>query len=287
MKHAIMMMGYGNGKVAQKTIDVLDDPDIDFFIHWDKKYSIPNFQSKLSNIYYLKDRKSVNWGTDMQTIVEKQLLMSVYNRHEYDYVHLISCNDMPLMTPEYFKKYFENKPYAIGFLGYLDKQIYRRISGYFPIRHINVRGTIRYWLIIKFMDYLNILLHINRVKNKPLEKGCNWFSMDIQYVKKILQFSDFKMFMNTFTGDEFYVQTVLHDLKPKSIEEKYDYYSDDYRMTKSSEMASRYIDWMRGKGKPYVFKQSDATFLCSIVNTEYAFGRKVNDPKVIDKVFNQ
>lgn len=287
MRHAIMIMGYGSGEIVQETINILDDYDIDFFIHWDKKFKIPNFVSEKSSIYYLKNRKDVHWGTDMQTIVERNLMMAVYKEKKYDYVHLISSNDMPLMTPDYFKKFFDNKPYAIGFLSYLDKYRYRRMAGYYPIRHLNLKSGIRYFLIVKNIEYLNRIFHINRVKNKPLEKGCNWFSMKIGYVKKVLEFDDFGMFKHTFTGDEFYIQTILHELKPKNIEEKYDYYSDDYRMTKSSAMACRYIDWMKGRGKPYVFQQSDVKFLSNIVNTHFAFGRKLDDHNIIPCVFKK
>lgn len=42
MKHAIMVVGFGNDtSILQKTINILDDTDIDFFIHWDAKYSTP------------------------------------------------------------------------------------------------------------------------------------------------------------------------------------------------------------------------------------------------------
>jgi hypothetical protein len=287
MKHAVMIMGYGNGEMVQNTIDILDDYDIDFFIHWDKKFTIPAFHSNKSKISYTQKRFNVRWGTDLQTIVERQLLTDVYNTHSYDYVHLISSNDMPLMTPDYFKKYFETRPYKIGFLDYLDKHIYNRVNGFYPIRYLQLKSGFKFFLIIKNLEYINILLHVNRLKNKHVEKGCNWFSMRIDYVEKVLKFKDFKMFKNTFTGDEFYIQTILHDLKPKGLEEKYDYYSDDFRMTRSSKMASRYIDWMKGKGKPYVFKMSDVELLSTIVNTEYAFGRKLDDPKVIKAVFKR
>ncbi|WP_203619574.1 beta-1,6-N-acetylglucosaminyltransferase [Apilactobacillus nanyangensis] len=287
MKHAIMVMGYGNGNITQRTIDVLDDKDIDFFIHWDKKFDIPHFNSKNSSIYFIKDRKNVHWGTDMQTIVERELLKSVYDTNNYGYVHLISSNDMPLMTPNYFKKYFYNKPYAIGFLDYLDKARYRRMSGFYPIRHLNLKSGIRFFLFIKNIEYLNRIFHVNRVKNKHIEKGCNWFSMKIDYVKKVLDFKDFGMFKHTFTGDEFYIQTILHDLKPKDLNKKYDYYSDDYRMTQSSFMAARYIDWIKGVGKPYVFKKDDVDYLSSIVNTKYAFGRKLDDYEIIEQVFKK
>lgn len=285
MKHAVMIMGYGDGKIVQNTIDVLDDPEIDFFIHWDKKFDIPEFKSVHSQIYFTKNRRKVYWGTDTQTMVERMMLEEVYNTHRYDYVHLISSNDMPLMTPDYFKSYFEKKPYAIGFLDYIDRQIYNRAKYYYPIRYMKLKTGVRFYMIIKNLEYLNTILGVDRLKHKTLEKGCNWFSMDIKYVKRVLDFKDFKMFKNTFTGDEFFIQTILRDLKPKGLTEKYDYYSDDYRMTRSSAMASRYIDWLNGHGKPYVFTTADVDRLKTVVNTDYAFGRKIDDESVITDTF--
>ena len=38
MKQAILVMGHGEqSTILQKTIDILDDKDIDFFIHWDNQ----------------------------------------------------------------------------------------------------------------------------------------------------------------------------------------------------------------------------------------------------------
>lgn len=33
MRHAIMVLGHGNGGILQKTIKHFDDKDIDFYIH--------------------------------------------------------------------------------------------------------------------------------------------------------------------------------------------------------------------------------------------------------------
>ena len=42
MKHAILVIGYGNSaEILQKSIDILDSYNIDFFIHWDARYNLP------------------------------------------------------------------------------------------------------------------------------------------------------------------------------------------------------------------------------------------------------
>lgn len=289
MKHAILVMGYGKFDVLQETINVLDDYDIDFIIHWDKRNDLPKLLSKKSKIICLNNRISVRWGTDLQTKAEKKLLSYVSEVGTYDYVHLISSSDIPLMDADHFKKFFTEGSYHIGFLDYHEDRIINRLKYYYPIRYFNVRPHFMYLILIKPLTYLNKAFKINRIEGKHIEKGCNWFSMDSMFVKEILGFKDFRMFMNTFTGDEFYVQTILRRLKPKKLELKYNYFSDDLRMTESSKMAARYIDWLRGKGKPYVFSDSDTdvNILANKFNTTFAFCRKVNDPNVIRKVINK
>lgn len=107
MKHAIMVMGSGyQSGVLQELINHFDDHEIDFFIHWDRKFPLPSLNSKYSKIIFIP-RIKVYWGTCTQIYAKKELLKNVraYKR-KYDYVHLISSSDIPLMTKEYFKLFF-------------------------------------------------------------------------------------------------------------------------------------------------------------------------------------
>lgn len=63
MKHAIMVLGHGeDASILQKTIDLLDCDNIDFFIHWDRKYKQPSLCSKCSKVYMIKKPILVSWG---------------------------------------------------------------------------------------------------------------------------------------------------------------------------------------------------------------------------------
>lgn len=54
MKHAIAVEGSGNdASVLQALIKHFDDPEIDFFIHWDKKFNIPELKSRLLKIMFI------------------------------------------------------------------------------------------------------------------------------------------------------------------------------------------------------------------------------------------
>ena len=80
MKHAILVMGYGNdAAVLQATINHLDDPQIDFYIHWDQRYPLSQLKSSYSKIIFIKERQAVYWGTYSQIKAEYCLIKNVAN----------------------------------------------------------------------------------------------------------------------------------------------------------------------------------------------------------------
>lgn len=274
MKHAIMVLGSGsNTKVLQKLIEHFDDKNIDFFIHWDKKFPLPSFTSKYSKIILIP-RIRVYWGTSTLVHAEKMLLESVKNNNaHYEWIHLISSSDIPLMTKDYFFSFFKENKKRL-YLGF-DRDSTQnsfRLMYYYPIAHFNVR---KYHYVIKIIKGINRFFHVNRLKNKSitLEKGSEWFSIRSTYIEKILKYPNYEIFDNSFLADETYLQTILAEYKPKVINEEVNC------------MAARYIDWNRGK--PYVFKADDIPELRKVVNTKYAFARKVYDEKIITDIFQK
>lgn len=269
MRHAIMVLGSGNdAQILQKLIEHFDDPEIDFFIHWDLKYKLPRLKAKKSHISFVP-RIKVYWGTSTQVFAEQKLLQSVWkSKEKYDYIHLISSTDIPLMTKQYFKCYF-NKPLYLGFSP-RSKEEYRRLSFYYPIDHCNIRNHKMFMHLIKAF---NILLHIDRLENKNIVpmKGPNWFSIRSTFLPTILNYGHMDIFNHSFLSDETYLQTILGNYRPEHLKE-------------DNKMAARYIDWHRGK--PYVFTKEDIPELKEKVNTRFAFARKVEDPRLINGIFN-
>ncbi|GAA3632532.1 beta-1,6-N-acetylglucosaminyltransferase [Lactobacillus hamsteri] len=272
MKHAIMVIGSGtNADVLQETINVLDDPEIDFYIHWDKKFNIPKLNSEKSNILFLPDRISVQWGNQTQIEATIKLLEIIKSKKiNYDYIHLISSNDMPLMTVDYFKKYF-NKEVYLEYDHPITSAIIHRVSYYYPA-NIDFR---KHKYILKLFKLFNSIFRINRLKNLKIKKGANWFSIKYKYVNEILN-SNLKIFYHGFCADEIFVQTILH---------RFDKIPENVPVSDANYQAARYIDWKRGG--PYVFKMSDISELKLVINTKYAFARKIKDPNIIKKVFNE
>lgn len=269
MKHAILVLGFGSdAKVLQKVINHFDDPNIDFFIHWDLKYKIPKLVSQSSHIIFVP-RTKIYWGTSSLVFAEQRLLKCAWNNaRNYDYVHLISSNDIPLMTKQYFKNFF-NKDLYLGFAP-RNKKDDQRLSFYYPIDHLNIRG---HGYLIQFIKAINLIFHINRLKGRNITpaKGVQWFSIRSKFLPSILNYKNMDIFKHTFLSDETYLQTILSDYRPEKLKN-------------DNEMAARYIDWQRGT--PYVFTKKDILELKKVVNTKYAFVRKVKDPNLLDDIFS-
>ena len=266
-----MVIGYGNNPIIlQQCIKVLDDEDIDFFIHWDKRYKIPSLNIQKGNIFYVKNRIAVKWGSNTQMKAECLLFnLVLHANRNYEYVHLISCNDLPLMTADYFKNYFK-KSYYIGFKHPTPSGTYKRISYYYP-NNVDFR---RHKNIKRFYTLIYSTLRINRLKNIPnlkVKKGPQWFSAKENYLEEIVKYKYLNKFNHSFCVDEVFLQTILARLDTNNSE------NDNYQ-------AARYIDWKRGF--PYVFQAKDIPELKSMINTRFAFVRKIKDPKIGKKLYD-
>ncbi len=262
-----MVIGYGDSEILQETINILDDTDIDFYIHWDKKYKLPKLNSVHSKLFFI-NRSKVYWGTDTQVIAEHRLFESVYkSKFNYDYVHLISSSDIPLMTRDYFKNFFKDEAY-ISFQNPVTELMRTRVKYYYPFRNVNIRNKIGHVIFVSTTKLFNKLLGINRLKQgNEVYKGTNWISLRSNLLKEIIEYPNYDMFLHSFLADEIYVQTIL----------------SRFNKNENKTDSARYIDWNRGQ--PYTFNLSNVGELKNLINTKYAFARKVTDVRVPIQIF--
>lgn len=73
-----------------------------------------------------------------------------------------------------------------------------------------------------------------------------------------------------------FVQTILPEL---------DKIPDNIPVSNANYQALRYIDWKRGG--PYVFKLDDVNELRNVINTKYAFARKIKNSNIIKEAFKE
>ena len=111
MKIAILIQCHKNPKQINLLLDKLNHPDIDCYIHIDRKADFSTEIIKRDNIILLPDEKrvAVEWAQISQITATLNLMKEAYQHGKYDYYWLISGQDWPLYSAneivEFFKKH--------------------------------------------------------------------------------------------------------------------------------------------------------------------------------------
>lgn len=110
MRHAFLVAAHHQFEILAKTLEILDDDDVDFFIHVDKKsgplpVGLLKRCCRHSEVRFI-ERRRVNWGGYSQ--IECTLsLMEEAAKNGYDYYHYISGVDLPIKPKSLILDYFQ------------------------------------------------------------------------------------------------------------------------------------------------------------------------------------
>ena len=109
MKHAFLILAHNNIYTLKNLIKSLDDPEINIYIHFDKKSKIPldeikSLDLKFSSLNFIK-RHKVFWSTYSSVLAIKSLLIAS-SQKKYDYYHVISGVDLPIKKISTIKEFF-------------------------------------------------------------------------------------------------------------------------------------------------------------------------------------
>jgi hypothetical protein len=283
-KMAYVIICHKNPEQINLLINTLNHKNVDFFLHVDKSSGIKSNIKKLPNIHFVKDAISVQWGHYSQIECILRSFTEINNHGEYNYIHVISGQDLPLVSSETIYNFFKQKegklfmeyvkmPYGESRWGFYD-----RVSVFYPrflISRSKYKSAIR-------RRYTKLIMNIPFLKRKlsylpeTLYKGANWFSISGECMKYILEFTQKspkykKFFKNTFCGDEIFFQTIVLNSKFKGN------VINDIK---------RYIDWETGPTLPRTLTAEDIVRIKANGNGCF-WGRKFDmdvDRKVIDEI---
>lgn len=291
MKHAFIVLAHGNTTVLEKCMKVLDDTRFDFYIHIDKKTELTDeLCNRLrascvnSNVYILDNRVSVIWGYYSMLVAEFNLMTAVVESNlNYDYVHLISGSDFPLMTPNELDSFFEiNK--GKEFVRIWGKNGEQNGEG-------NWRMNYRYPFLKcykrtgkKTLDNFQKLLY-SRILRFPRKKGTNiirdakykvysgdqWFSFTGEFVKYLVSQ---KEYLFPFCKDCYIVDESI----PSTLIRNTEGFKD-----KHCNFFTREIDWTRGR--PHVWEDTEFDYK-KLIDSKAVFARKfsVDQIGIVDKL---
>lgn len=101
-KHAYLVIAHNDWALLNKLLEILDDKRNSIFIHIDKKADFPVkkiYVPQQAECRYLK-RQKVTWGGWSMIRMELELLRTATAAGSFDYLHLLSGQDLPLKTAD-------------------------------------------------------------------------------------------------------------------------------------------------------------------------------------------
>ncbi len=110
MRIATIIMAYKNPEQIGRMISRMRHPNVDFFIHLDKKIPATDFRylSELPQVFFINHRTYCNWGgfSFVKAIIGS--LQEVLSTHRYDIFNLMSGQDYPIKPMTEIYDYFAN-----------------------------------------------------------------------------------------------------------------------------------------------------------------------------------
>lgn len=286
-KQALLIMCHNDFYILEKSLELLDNPKIDFYIHVDAKtkdfdYDKINSIVKKSKIFYT-DRINTVWGTYSLIEVELLLIKEALKNGDYSYLHLISGSDLPIKPVNEIINYFNSK-YPMEFIGFNDfdfikEHMLNRIK-YFNFLTDNFRYDNEERVLYSKLIDLQRRAGVDRLKDVDIDirVGANWFSITKELAEYVLTKESLikRIFSYGYCPDELFLQSIVYN--SSFMNNVCREYEDDNLNCK------RLIDWKRGS--PYVHKKEDYD---SIMNSSAIFARKFStsvDKDIIDMIYN-
>lgn len=269
-KHAFLVLAHNEFGILKSLIQSLDYPLNDIFIHFDRKvHSLPEIQTRHSNIFVLDDRVDVAWGDVSVVEAEYKLFESSSAKGPYEYYHLISGVDLPLMQMDQLHTFFGKRlgKEFIGFSSYdYTMEVERKINyiHLFP-RYFRRTSIAMNWImaiIRAFFLRFQMYLFIKRNKNITFKKGTQWVSVTDGFVQELLNNKSkvLKIYKNSFCADEIYKQTICWNTHFKN---------NIYCIKDESEGSQRKIRWENGMLRDWNIDDYE-----ELINSNRVFARK-------------
>ena len=278
MKIAILIQCHKNPKQINLLLERLNHPDIDCYLHIDKKADFTDKIIHRENVFVLPDeqRVSVEWAQISQVTATLNLLNTAVAgiRGGYDYYWLISGQDWPLRSADKIVKFFEEHN-GTNFVQYWNSKNHgshqqnnldKRNQIYFPIKLIGRKPwqkiIKRGW--VEFTGGYNRTWKIFERKQLGIDFyfGSSWWALKRETIDWIMQYLTihpeyYKFYENTTCPDESFFQTLVM-ISPYA-DENMDYLT--------------YLHFPEGANSPDILRKSD---LKDAKESKYLIMRKVD-----------
>ena len=289
MKLAFLILAHKNPAQLMKLTDYLLENESVVLIHIDKKNvrDFQEFNTKYGgnkNVKIYSEYK-VYWGSFNQIRATFYLLNQALNNFSFDYVSLISGQDLPLRTLKEFK-YFLKLNEGKDFVNVFKVEANNSWSDHGGLDRMRLFWITDYSQNLKFLfSKVNLIIHKIQHAFKWYRKiaielygGANWFTLSFKTAKfvdeYIIKNNEFiKLFKNTRCADEIIMATILmNSVCKEKVEDNY----------------LRYVDWQTGPESPRILRAIDFDRLSSLKNVFFArkFDEKI-DNVIVEKIYSE
>ena len=219
MRHAWLIIAHNEFEVLQRLVFMLDAPESDFFIHFDKKVSeIPAIHVEKGRLRILDERIDVCWGTVSQIKTELLLLATAHQEGPYGHYHILSGTHLPLKSVSELITFYDSHPgeEIMRFWDLDDGEVDFKLRRYhFPMRYFKSKRHPLRKAIDTFVWKACLKVQkgcgIKHLVRCDFRKTDNWLSLSEQGCSYLVQHSDkiLKKYRWSFCGDEYFVATEL------------------------------------------------------------------------------
>lgn len=281
-KHAFLIMAYDDFDFLKELLKAIDDERNDIYIHIDKRskcnFNDFKFITKRSNLIFV-DRIKVTWGSQDQIKAEYILLKESTNFKKYNYYHLISGHDFPLVSQEEFHNFFK-KNYGKQFIDCRYKNINSmlfRIRYYFPFQSFLSGKNFMNRVLNKIGVLIQKTLGINRLSDKIVYGyGGNWFSITDDFARYVVSMESFvkENFYKGLCADELFLQTLWLNSPMFDENKMFINIANNSSLEQNYRNSLRAVDFISGsKISPCTFNENDYELL---KESNCLFARKLN-----------
>lgn len=254
-KMAYVVLCHKSPQQINLLIDRLTDEHVEFFLHVDKKSGIEEQIIHREDIHFVEQPVDVQWGHYGQIECILKCFELIRASGNYNYVHIISGQDLPLASNKVIADFFKEHE-GQEFVKHLQLPneaemwgcLYR-VSVYYPrflVSRAKAVSEIR-------NRYINLVMSVPWLKRslkdlpEALYKGSNWMSLTGGCMQYILEFiaehpGYVRLFRNSFCGDEIFFHSIILNSK--------------YKDNVINEI-KRYTDWDTGPEFPRTLRAGD------------------------------
>lgn len=224
---AIVITAYKDIENLKYLVDYFNGFSI--FIHFDSR-SLKNYDKNLineiknsENVQYFDSTYEVGWGSFNHYLAIHKLLIEVRKNNEIKYVHIISGQDMPIVSRKQIYSFScENKNSiymsCTKFTDISKESIKRRLycRSLFPKVHLKSNIS-KFLQIIDFVQYLYPRKKLGNFSENEIYKGMIWSSFPSIFIDEIVQQFKNQKFRkdleHTRIPEEFILQTIAMNSK--------------------------------------------------------------------------